>query len=107
MSAVRAVHVIGIDPDRDRVTAAVAESATTAETAAAVFEATRSGYARLLEWADRHTSEPQRVWAVEGTGGYGAGVTSHVFDVSDIGDAFRLAHEPHHSGALKVSVSFG
>ena len=32
---------------------------------------------------------------------------SHVFNVSDIGDAFRLAHEPHDAGALKVSVSFG
>ncbi|WP_419842170.1 zinc-dependent alcohol dehydrogenase [Candidatus Poriferisodalis sp.] len=31
---------------------------------------------------------------------------SHVFDVSDIGDAFRLAHEPHDAGALKVSVRF-
>ena len=31
---------------------------------------------------------------------------SHVYDVSDIGDAFRLAHEPHDAGALKVSVSF-
>ncbi len=31
---------------------------------------------------------------------------SHAYDVSYIGDAFRLAHEPHDAGALKVSVTF-
>ncbi len=31
---------------------------------------------------------------------------SHVYDVSEIGDAFRMAHEPHDAGALKVSISF-
>ena len=46
-------HVIGIDPDRDRVTASVVDTATTGEQATAVFETTRKGYERLLKWADR------------------------------------------------------
>jgi L-iditol 2-dehydrogenase len=31
---------------------------------------------------------------------------SHVYDVSQVGDAMNLAHEPHDAGALKVSISF-
>ncbi len=31
---------------------------------------------------------------------------SHVFSIEQIGDAMRLAHEPHEAGALKVSVKF-
>ena len=35
-----------------------------------------------------------------------APLLSHVFDIEKIGDAMRLAHEPHDVGALKVSVKF-
>ena len=35
-----------------------------------------------------------------------APLLSHVFDIEQIGDAMRLAHEPHEAGALKVSVKF-
>ena len=71
-------HVIGIDPDRDRITASVVDTATTGEQASAVFETTRVGYDRLLKWADQHTQTAGRVWSVEGTGSYGAGLTSHL-----------------------------
>ena len=71
-------HVIGIDPDRDRVTASVVDTATTGEQASAVFETTRKGYERLLKWADRHTQTTGRVWSVEGTGSYGAGIASYL-----------------------------
>ncbi len=63
-------HVIGIDPDRDRVTASVVDTATTGEQASAVFETTQVGYHRLLKWADDHTQTAARVWSVEGTGSY-------------------------------------
>ena len=76
MLAERVKHIIGIDPDRDRVTASVVDTATTAELASEAFETTRRGYARLLEWANQHTAE--RAWVVEGTGSYGAGVTSYL-----------------------------
>ena len=57
MLATMVDHVIGIDPDRDRVTASVVDTATTGEQASAVFETTRAGYDRLLEWANRHTTD--------------------------------------------------
>lgn len=37
-------HVIGVDPDRDRVTAAVVSVTTQGELASATFPATRRGY---------------------------------------------------------------
>ena len=57
MLATMVEHVIGIDPDRDRITASVVDTATTGEQASAVFATTRSGYDQLLVWAQpAHTS---------------------------------------------------
>ena len=78
MLATMVEHVIGIDPDRDRITASVVDTATTGEQATAVFQTTRPGYERLLKWADQHTQTADRVWSVEGTGSYGAGVTTYL-----------------------------
>ena len=83
MPADAPAHVIGVDPDRDSVTASVVEASTTAEVAAAAFTASRGGYVQLLEWADRHTSTEQRTWAIEGAGGYGAGLASHLNDAGE------------------------
>ena len=69
MPADAPAHVIGVDPDRDSVTASVVEASTTEEVAAAAFTASRGGYVQLLGWADRHTSTEQRTWAIEGAGG--------------------------------------
>ena len=49
-------HVIGIDPDRDQITASLVEASTGGELATAAFETTRGGYERLVAWADRHSS---------------------------------------------------
>ncbi len=78
MLATMVDHVIGIDPDRDRVTASVVDTSTTGEQASAVFATTRVGYDRLLEWANRYTTVSDRVWSVEGTGSYGAGATAYL-----------------------------
>ena len=56
MLATMVEHVIGIDPDRDRVTASVVDTVTTGEQATAVFATTRRGYEQLLVWANQHTS---------------------------------------------------
>ena len=59
MLATMVEHVIGIDPDRDRVTAAVVDTATTGEQATAVFATTRSGYDPVGEMGrGAHTSPP-------------------------------------------------
>ena len=71
-------HVIGIDPDRDRITASLVEASTGGELATAAFETTRGGYERLVAWADRHTSRESRAWAVEGSGSYGSGACAHL-----------------------------
>ena len=71
-------HVIGIDPDRDQITASLVEASTGGELATAAFETTRGGYERLVAWADRHTSPESRAWAVEGSGSYGSRACAHL-----------------------------
>ncbi len=68
-------YVIGVDPDRDRFTVAMIDAKTTGEVDAAVFRATAAGYEAAMEWADEHASSQDRVWAVEGSGSYGSGLT--------------------------------
>jgi hypothetical protein len=65
--------VIGVDTHKHTHTAAVVTATTGAMIAQATVPATPAGYQQLLRLADRH--DGQRVWAVEGTGGYGAGLT--------------------------------
>jgi transposase len=65
--------VIGVDTHKHTHTAAVVTAATGAMVAQATVPATPAGYRRLLELVDQHHG--QRVWAIEGTGGYGAGLT--------------------------------
>jgi transposase len=64
--------VIGVDTHKHTHTAAVVAAATGATTTLTIA-ATAAGYQRLLELADQH--DRRRVWAIEGTGGYGAGLT--------------------------------
>ena len=52
-------------------TAAVVAAATGQTLASLTVATTPDGYQQLLELADQHHG--RRVWAIEGTGGYGAG----------------------------------
>jgi transposase len=65
--------VIGVDTHKHTHTAAVVAAATGAVLAQATVAATPAGYRQLLALADQQPG--QRVWAIEGTGGYGAGLT--------------------------------
>jgi len=65
--------VIGVDTHKHTHTAAVLAAATGRALANLTVAATPAGYRQLLELADQHHG--QRVWAIEGTGGYGAGLT--------------------------------
>jgi transposase len=65
--------VIGVDTHKHTHTAAVVVAPTGAVLAQATAAATPAGYRQLLRLADRH--DGQRIWAIEGTGGYGAGLT--------------------------------
>ena len=65
--------VIGVDTHKDTHTAAVVTAATGAVLAQATVPATPAGYRQLLQLAGQQPG--QRVWAIESTGGYGAGLT--------------------------------
>jgi len=111
--------VIGIDTHVDTHTAAIVQTATGGVVAEITVPTTPAGYQELLEAAEEHS--PLRVWAIEGTGGHGAGLThllaredEVVFELdrprramrrngakSDPLDAVRAAREamarPHHA----------
>ena len=67
-------YVIGVDTHRDRHSAAILATSggLVGQTNA---RADRAGYAALLTWASQHATG-RRVWAVEGTGSYGAGLAA-------------------------------
>jgi transposase len=76
-------HVIGVDPDRDRITIAVVEAATTGVIAQTVVTADPAGYRQALVFAAVHTSVGRRVWSIEGAGSYGAGLAATAADAGE------------------------
>lgn len=70
--------VIGVDTHRDRHTVAVVD--TTGGALAAIELATDAfGYRRMLAFAKEH-APGRRVWAIEGTGSFGAGLTTYLLE---------------------------
>jgi transposase len=65
--------VIGVDTHRQTHTAAVVAAGTSRTLATLTVPATPDGSQQLLELADQH--HRQRVWAIQSTGGDGAGLT--------------------------------
>ena len=77
MLADQAEYVIGVDTHRDSHTVAVC-TPTGAVIAETTVAADACGYQRLLRFA---ASRPgRRVWAIEGTGSFGAGLTSFLLE---------------------------
>jgi transposase len=72
MLAERADVVIGVDTHKHTHTGAVVTAGTGAERENRTVLTDEAGYAELVAMADRHRG--RRVWAIEGTGGYGAGL---------------------------------
>ena len=68
--------VIGVDTHVDTHTAAVVDARTGAVLDGLTVPTTPRGYQDLVDLADTHS--PLRVWAVEGTGGHGAGLARHL-----------------------------
>jgi transposase len=100
--------VIGVDTHKQTHTAAVVATATGHTTVTMTVPAPPAGYRQLLELAGQH--HRQRVWAIEGTGGYGAGLTrflhAHAEQVVEL-DRDQLA-QPRTSGptaALSVRLA--
>jgi transposase len=74
--------VIGVDTHTDTHTAAVVAAGTGAVLEDLTVPADADGYAALVELADRHGG--LRAWAIEGTSGYGAGLTRHLTAVGEV-----------------------
>jgi transposase len=85
--------VIGVDTHKDTHTAAVVQAGSGAMLEQVTVSATPAGYRQLLQLADRH--DGRRVWAIEGTGGYGAGLTrclaAHAEQVLELDRPKRVA----------------
>ena len=76
-------HVIGVDPDRDWITAAVVDANTTGVIAKQKFSADAVGYDEAISWAEEFTAAGERAWAVEGTASYGRGLTAALARASE------------------------
>lgn len=74
--------VIGVDTHTDTHTAAVVDARTGTVLARATVTADPDGYDELLALAEEHSG--LRAWAIEGTGGYGAGLTRHLTAVEEV-----------------------
>jgi transposase len=67
--------VIGVDTHKHTHTAAVVAAATGGVVAQQTVAVDASGYQALYALAQQHSQQPgRRVWALEGTGSYGAGL---------------------------------
>ncbi|BCJ33830.1 IS110 family transposase [Actinocatenispora thailandica] len=68
--------VIGVDTHVHTHSAAAVDTGTGGVVGQITVEATADGYAQLVEFADQHAT--LRAWAIEGTGGHGAGATRYL-----------------------------
>lgn len=74
--------IIGVDTHVHTHTAAVVETGTGGVLDEITVETTADGYARLIEFADEHAV--LRAWAIEGTGGHGAGLARYLADREEL-----------------------
>ena len=68
--------VIGVDTHVHTHSAAVVDTATGGVLDEITVEATAQGYGELVEFANNYAT--LRAWAIEGTGGHGAGLSRHL-----------------------------
>ena len=74
--------VIGGDPDRDTIDLAVLDAATGRVLAQIADRADGAGYQRLMVWA-RTAAAGRRVWALEGTGSFAAGLVAALAEAGE------------------------
>jgi transposase len=98
MLADRVDHIIGVDTHRDSHSVAVCEPSGAA-TAEATVAADAFGYGRLLHFAHEH-APGRRVWAIEGTGSFGAGLTTFLLEQGEwVVEVDRPARPARRNGA--------
>jgi transposase len=77
--AEQADHVIGVDTHRDSHSAAIVDAVTGAVAIARSVSADAFGHKRLLQFAKLHATS-RRVWAIESSGSYGAGLATFLLE---------------------------
>jgi len=75
-------HVIGVDTHRDSHSAAIVDAVTGAVAIDRTVSADAFGHKRLLRFAKLHATG-RRVWAIESSGSYGAGLTTFLLAHSE------------------------
>ena len=94
----RVDHVIGVDTHRDSHSAAVCNPSG-GVTAEATVAADAFGHKRLLRFANEQ-APGRRVWAIEGTGSFGAGLTSFLLEHAEwVAEVDRPARPARRNGA--------
>lgn len=79
MLADEADHVIGTDTHRDTHTAAIVDTQTGAVGESKTTSTDSLGHKRMLAFARQH-APGRRVWAIESTGSFGAGLTTYLLE---------------------------
>lgn len=88
-------YVIGVDTHADSHALSVLDTRTQRTCHALTVSASRVGYRRALRLARRH-APGRRVWALEGTGSYGAGLTRFL---ADRGEQVLEVERPRREGS--------
>ena len=92
-------YVIGVDTHRDTTTAAVVEATTGAVVDHLQCTTDAMGYKRCLAFATKH-APGRRAWAIEGTGSFGAGLTTHLLEEGEwVVEIDRPARPARRNGA--------
>lgn len=95
--------VIGVDTHKDTHTAAVITAGTGAVLAETTVAADPDGYAELLDLGRAHGV--LRGWAIEGSGGYGAGLARHLSGAGElVVELDRPARPARRAGAKSDSI---
>ena len=77
MLAEQVGYVVGVDTHRDQHALAVVDAHTGAVIAQTTTTANARGYANAIDFADQY-ARADRLWAIEGSGHYGAGLARHL-----------------------------
>jgi hypothetical protein len=94
--------VIGVDTHADTHTAALVAATNGALLATITVSADADGYGELVELAEQHGG--LRAWAVEGAGGYGAGLARHLGDAEEMVLELDRPARPARRGGRKSDV---
>jgi transposase len=94
--------VIGVDTHTDTHTAVLVAADTRAVLATATISTEPDGYAELVALAEQHGG--LRAWAIEGAGGYGAGLTRHLAAAGELVIELDRPVRPARRGGAKSDV---